>query len=208
MATAASASGRRTCRIIRRIFTRSYKGKPSVGDGDEFDVTSSEPAEGYAVCADCFEDEDIQSFIRLNSDSDECSFCECKSRMRPIAAPLDEVVDFMIPAIQRDYEFAGDALGWDGQEGGYQGSHWDSHDLLDHIGVELPNDDGRLLNILAECLGDQEWCERNPYSLRDDERLVGSWEEFCESIKHKRRYFFLRQKKKRLDSEYLAPADL
>jgi len=57
-------------------------------------------------------------------------------------------------------------------------------------------------------LGEQEWCERNPYSLRGDERLIGSWEEFCSSIKHERRYFFLQKKRKRFDSEYLAPADL
>jgi hypothetical protein len=179
-----------------------------MGDGDEFDFTSSEPAEGYAACADCFGDDDIQAFIRSRADSNECDFCGRRSRTRLIAAPLDEVVDFLIPAIEREYEFAVDALGWDGAEGGYQGSHWDSQDLLEHIGLELPNDDGHLLNILAECLGDQEWCERNPYSLREDERLIGSWEHFCSSIKHERRYFFLQKNQKRFDSEYLAPADL
>jgi hypothetical protein len=35
-----------------------------MGDGDEFEVTSSEPAGGYAVCAECFGDDDIQAFIR------------------------------------------------------------------------------------------------------------------------------------------------
>jgi HEPN/RES N-terminal domain 1 len=96
----------------------------------------------------------------------------------------------------------------DGQEGGYQGAHWDSQELLEHIGVDLANDDGRLFDILAECLGDEVWCQRDPHSLRRDERLIGSWEDFCRSIKHERRYFFLQQKKKRFDSEYLSPSDL
>jgi len=113
-----------------------------MGDGDEFEFTSSEPAEGYAVCAECFGDDDIQAFIRSNVDSSECDFCGRRSRTRSIAAPLDEVVDFIIPAIEREYQFAADALGWDGAEGGYQGHHWDSQDLLEHIGLELPNDDG------------------------------------------------------------------
>jgi hypothetical protein len=179
-----------------------------MGDGDEFEVTSSEPAGGYAVCAECFGDGDIQAFVRSCIDTNECDFCGRRSRRRPIAAPLDEVFDFIFSAIDREYERAVDALGWNGAEGGFQGSHWDSAELLEAIGLELPNDDGRLFDILVECLGDEVWCERDPYSLREDERLVASWEAFCSSIKHERRYFFLRKKKKRFDSEYLAPSDL
>lgn len=75
--------------------------------------------------------------------------------------------------------------------------------------MDLPNDDGRLLDILAECLGDEVWCERNPYSLRRDEELIGSWEDFCKYIKHERRYFFLQKKKtKRFESGYMHPSEL
>ncbi len=179
-----------------------------MGDGDEFEVTSSEPAIGYTVCAGCFGDDDIQAFIRSNVDSNECDFCGRESRTRPIAAPLDEVFDFIFAALEREYERAVDALGWDSAEGGYQGMHWNSAELLESVGLELPNDDGRLFEILAECLGDEVWCERDTYTLREDERLVGSWEDFCSSIKHERRYFFLRKAKNRFGSEYLAPSDL
>jgi hypothetical protein len=179
-----------------------------MGDDYEFEVTSSEPAAGHAVCAACFGDDDIQAFIRSIIDSNECDFCGRKSRTRLIAAPLDEVFDFIFVAIDREYDRAANALGWDSGKGGYQGSHWDSPDLLESIGLELPNDDGPLFDILAECLGDEVWCERDPYALREDERLVGSWEEFCSSIKHERRYFFLRSKKKRFDGEYVAPSDV
>jgi hypothetical protein len=46
--------------------------------------------------------------------------------------------------------------------------------------------------------------------LRRDEQLIGSWEEFCRSVKHEQRYFFLRKKKKRRFelSDYLHPSDL
>jgi hypothetical protein len=91
---------------------------------------------------------------------------------------------------------------------GIRGAHWDSRELLEEIGLELPNDDGHLIDILVECLGDEVWCERHPYSLREDERLIGSWDDFCNSIKHERRCFFLRKRKKRFDDEYLAPSDL
>jgi hypothetical protein len=183
-----------------------------MGDGDESWVASSVPAEDYTVCADCFEDDNLKNCIKFNLDSTECNFCHRKARKHHIAAPLDVVVDAIIEAVEREYEFAADALGHDSGEGGYQGAHWDSYDLLqDHIGLVLPNDDdGRLFNILVECLGDQLWCERDPYALRKDERLVGSWEQFCEAIKHERRYFFLRNKKKKRfeNREYLSPSEL
>jgi hypothetical protein len=183
-----------------------------MGDGDELDSYSSTPAEGHSVCSKCFDDEDIEAFIESLADSQACDFCRRKSRTRPIAAPLEAVVEFIFRAINREYERAVDALGWDSSEGGYQGLHWDSLELLvDQIGLDLPNDnDGRLLEALYECLGDEVWCQRDPYSLRKDERLIGSWKEFCDFIKHRRRYFFLQQSEERSRdlNEYLAPSEL
>jgi hypothetical protein len=68
-----------------------------MGEGNEFEVTSSEPTEGCGVCARCIGDHDIQAFIRSGADSNQCDFCGRKSRTRLIARPLDEVVDFILP---------------------------------------------------------------------------------------------------------------
>jgi hypothetical protein len=183
-----------------------------VNHGDDLDFWSTAPAEDYSVCGKCFEDDYIKEFIQSSAASTLCDFCGRKGRTRLIAAPLDGVVEFMYQAIDREYKLAADALGWDGAEGGYQGTHWDSRDLLeDEIGLSLPNDDdGRLLDILVECFGDQFWCERDPYALRPDEQLIGSWEKFCDFIKHARRYFFLQQSDKESlgSQEYLTPSEL
>src|SRR5258708_6286875 len=110
-----------------------------MGDIDEADFYSSGPAEGYSVCGDCFGEDELKAFIDSHAESQICDFCERKSRSRPIAAPLDEVVEFIIVAINREYERAVEALGWESAEGGYQGSHWDSQELLTEvIGISLP----------------------------------------------------------------------
>lgn len=180
------------------------------GYEDDEDFASSGPAEGYSVCARCFDDRYIRAFIQGAVDSQECDFCGRKGRTRNIAAPLNEVVDLILEAANREYEHAVEALGWDGAEGGYQGVHWDSYDMIEQIGLDLPNDDGRLMEILVECFGDEPWCDRNPYSQRQDERLVSSWERFCEFIKYKRRYFFFQQKEEEIlaSGEYLSASDL
>lgn len=183
-----------------------------MGELGDLDFYSSAPAEGSSVCSNCFGDDDIKAFIESNSDSRACDFCGRKSRTRLMASPLDQVVEFMFEAINREYGRAINALGWNSAEGGYLGSHWDSRELLeDVIGLDLPNDgDGRLLDILTDCFGDEPWCENDPYALREDEMLIGSWNDFSESIKHKRRYFFLEQSAEPTygPPESLAPSEL
>lgn len=183
-----------------------------ISNRDNVDFWSTAPAEGYCVCGKCFEDDDIKEFIESIVASKLCDFCGSKGRIRSIAAPLDEVVGFMFQAIRREYELAVGALGWESAEGGYQGTHWDSRELLeDEIGLSLPNDDdGRLLHVLTECFGDQIWCQRDPYALREDEWLIGSWEKFCKFIKHERRYFFLEEGDKESPGshEYLSASQL
>jgi hypothetical protein len=105
------------------------------GYEDDEDLASSGPAEGYSVCARCLDDRYIRAFIEESLDSKECDFCGRKGRTKNIAAPLDEVVDFILEAVNREYQHAVEALGWEGAEGGYQGAHWDSYDLIEQIGL-------------------------------------------------------------------------
>lgn len=182
-----------------------------MGDYEDEGFASSRPAEGYSICDRCFDDEHVAAFIEASVESPECDFCGRRSRTKNIAAPLDAVVDFMMEAIGREYERAVEALGWDGAEGGYQGTHWDGWELIEQIGLGLPNDDGRLLQILVDCLGDEPWCDRDPYSQREDERLVSSWDRFSDFIKYKRRYFFFQsdgEDELGAPREYLGAAEL
>lgn len=66
-----------------------------MGDGDEFEITSSAPAEGHSVCGECFDDADIRQFIEASANSHECDFCGRKACKRALAAPLDQVFEFI-----------------------------------------------------------------------------------------------------------------
>ncbi len=178
-----------------------------MGDGDEGACLSTGPAEGFFVCERCFEDDTLKALVRQNVSETECNFCGRRSRRRPVAAPLDRIIEVINEAIDREYDLAANNLGYESAEGGYYGKHWDTYDLLtDQIELELPNDDGTLFEIIRSCVGDEVWCERNPYSLRQDEKLIYSWEHFCEFIKYERRYFFLSAAKD--DNEIFDPSEL
>lgn len=179
-----------------------------MGDNDDSDFASTSPAEGYFVCPNCFGDNFIKAFIEDAASSTECDFCGRQSETTNIAARLDEVVELILEAVDREYQRAVEVLSYESAEGGFQGAHWDSRDMIERIGLDLPNDDGTLFEILVDCFGDEPWCERNPYSLREDELLVFSWERFSEFIKYARRYFFFQKNEEFEDREYLAPAAL
>ena len=144
------------------------------------------------VCAGCLEDEGLSAFIECNAESTRCSFCGAKNE-QPLAASIDIVGEHVRICVENEYENAADHLNFESAEGGYQGLHWDSYDLIqDELEVGLPNDDsGALIGRLVDSLDGIVWCESNPYSLSPADLAKFSWDEFCRVVKHKRRFFFL-----------------
>jgi hypothetical protein len=143
------------------------------------------------VCAKCIDEEVIQSFIGDNAERKVCSFCGKRSN-KSIAAPLKDVAEFIERGISGHYEDPANCLGHDSSEGGYQGTTFSTYELLAYeVGLDFPNDDGRLLQALCNAIETELWCETDPYGMSPEQRLSFSWESFCERIKYQRRYFFL-----------------
>ena len=159
------------------------------------------------VCSDCFEDEGLRKFIECHAESTECSFCGAIDE-QPIAADIDEVTGYFCKCVEKEYDDAANHLSYNSAEGGYQGIHWDSYDLIqDHLQLDLPNDEsGTLFERLLGSLDDITWCESDPYSLNPFELAKFSWNEFSRVVKHGRRYFFGDYKP--ADRELLTPAML
>ncbi|WP_155927160.1 HEPN-associated N-terminal domain-containing protein [Mesorhizobium sp. L2C085B000] len=121
-----------------------------------------------------------------------CSFCARRAR-REIAAPLDDVIDLIERGISEHYDNPDNAgVPWESAEGGYQFAAYTTDELLsDMIGLDLPRDnDGTLLKAIVEGIDNELWSEAHPFSLTPEQRLSISWEQYCEYVKFKRRYFF------------------
>jgi len=147
----------------------------------------SDSEEKY-VCPACIDDYAIQEFIRNNAVESECSYCG-KSCDQEIAASLDEVVDFILDGIWTEWDDPANCVGW---EGGWVGAEViDSDELIRYrVGLDSSNED--VLDDIVEALVDKEWCQRDPYGLRDEEALMFGWGTFCEQVKHHSRYIFFR----------------
>ena len=149
---------------------------------------NAEAHEHEYVCAACFDDDDLRGLIESEARANCCTFCGAESA-DPIAAPLVEVLLYINECITREYDAAENKLFYDSELGGYMGEVWTTMELLErYLGDALPNDDeGALIEDLCDGLGERAWCRTK------DEKLTYSWEAFCELIKHRRRYFFLRE---------------
>lgn len=143
------------------------------------------------VCSGCFEDEGLCKFVESYAESMECSFCGTEDE-HPIAADIHKVTEYFRECVEREYDDAANHLSYESAEGGYQGRHWDSYDLIqDELEFDLPKDySGELFQRLLDSLNDIVWCEINPYSLNSFEIAKFSWDEFARVVKHGRRYFF------------------
>jgi len=145
------------------------------------------------VCAECFSDYAIKEFIEQNVFDEKCSYCSNKSD-EPIAAPLEEVIEFIREGLETEWDNPVNCVGWESAEGGWMGARViDSYELITVEIEELQGSNQDVLDDISYIL-DQEWCQRDPYGLPGDEALSLSWTGFADQVKHHSRYIFLRQK--------------
>lgn len=138
------------------------------------------------VCAECFADADLKARIEDCDGPCGCDFC---GQDDAPTMPFNELAAFIGERLEMFYGKAGDQLPYESAEGGYQGSHSITWDVVSDE-VSLPRDDGDLLEALVDEIGDDEWCDYDWLSLEPDESLRSSWEAFCQIVKHDRRFFF------------------
>ena len=165
--------------------------------------------EGPFICIECVADADLSSHIEAIATENACSFCSGESD-EPIAAPLDDVCEIIRDCVERDYTDPANELMYVSREGGYQGTVYNTQELLfDVIGLELKNYDDELIDEIVnrvDCYGQDAWCERDFYGLSEHEYLTYSWSHFCNLITHKRRFFF-QDVSDNLDEEERIPTD-
>jgi HEPN superfamily RES-like protein/RES domain-containing protein len=147
------------------------------------------------ACADCFEDPALKNFVRSNASSPTCDFCGASSE-NELAASITDIATHIDECLRSEYAEAVDGVSWDSGEGGWQGAMiWNTDELLEEVGLELPNDSsGELREALLDALPSTDWSEGEPYGYNRDEFFRYSWERFCETIKHQSRFFFSRDR--------------
>lgn len=158
---------------------------------------------GRAVCSDCFEDAGLKSYIRSEATETTCDFCNATST-DPIAADLEKVVDHIALCMHIEWDDPNNEVGWDH---GWVGAEiYDTWEALESADVLTSETSGDLFDVIVDSLqADRQYCRKNPYSLREEERLIGGWRALADRLKYERRFFFFREDE---DSEYVSPSQI
>lgn len=159
------------------------------------------------VCEDCIDDYAIREFIRSNATRNKCDYCGAEED-EPIAAHLDEVIEFMLEGIETEWGDPYDV----GNSYDNEDDKWlfapvtDSWDLI--LELEIPISEGELYEDICESLMDREWCRRYPLHPSESERLIWGWRDFAEQVKHRARYVFFRARSSDTSPAEIDPSDM
>ena len=178
------------------------------------DLDESEIRASYSdkfVCADCFDDDHLKSFIEDAVVSRTCGYCGKRSLRKNIAAPVDSVVEHMFGSIRRRYgEAWASGCSWDNEDDRYLNETWNTGEILQNH-VDLPKDhSGALYRDILDAFPSWDWSSTDPWSPTDAEILNWAWERFVDAVKYRRRFFFRRLEEdgRKRDREDLDPAAL
>jgi hypothetical protein len=143
------------------------------------------------VCVRCVEGDSLANAIFTNMVESRCDYCGRRSR-KPIAAPVDVLVEPVLEGLQTEWADPGDELYYDGRDGGYQGETFSSDDLL-LWEIDRFSEHESLVEEIADLLSDYHWCKKDYGLLRPGEALTYGWSNFCHKVKHETRYMFFEE---------------
>lgn len=139
------------------------------------------------ICYLCLSEPALREFVKERADRTECSFCMRRPRQN-VAVDFNSVMQLIGEAVDQYFSVASDTLAYDDEDDSLIGSTYDTQDVLEDIG--WPSDNKAVIQEIVESFGYQTWCDRHPYSLTGVDKYDSSWDHFCETVKHKARYFF------------------
>ncbi|SIS43547.1 HEPN-associated N-terminal domain-containing protein [Salimicrobium flavidum] len=164
------------------------------------------------VCAQCINENVLQTYIKENACSTYCDYCGRNNEEGSwIAADIDEVMEFIIDHIKYEWGNPDDeGVGYDSREGGYLGvSVYDGWDFSEDVlcdEAEIENSD--LIEDIREKLMDTMWCEIDPYGLSKGEELSFSWRAFSNLVKYETRYVFYKVTDSNADDSFINPYEI
>lgn len=127
----------------------------------------------------------LKALVAANGGPGSCDYC-CSSRP---TATLQVLAERLGETLFHYYGHANnETTPWEGREGGFQGTVFDTRDVLDDRFAHAFDED--LWEDLANSFVDEVWAAKDYWMLAPHDRMRLSWEAFVETIKHERRYLF------------------
>jgi hypothetical protein len=142
------------------------------------------------VCAECIEEEYLQSVVRDNLWSGKCDYCGMESDGL-IACDLSLLIEVIEDAVHRYYgDPAEEGVPYESAEGGYQLAtiYEGGTDILQELGFCPSN--WTLFEDIESHFSCSIWCDKDWILLTPFQRKSFAWKRFKEVVTHSRRFTF------------------
>jgi len=143
---------------------------------------------GVRICYACLSDKDLSDYVREHATGFDCDFCDRIGKTKPRSIAFDDLMRVIGEILGQYCDRAVNVLRWDGEDQKYFGTTYDSSDLVRYH-LE-PTDHEPVIKAIIHALDDDVWCDRNPYSTTGYDAYETGWEQFCNAVKHRTRFFF------------------
>ncbi len=152
---------------------------------EDWEARGWSPAADKYVCPDCLLDHVLAQAVRDAAQADTCDYCRQSTPDQSLAAPVDVVLELVVPGLHSENEDPIEQVAW---EGGFTIDPTDTRDLLQEYEV---TENGDLIDDIAEAIATTHWVDKDPYAAAPHEALLWGWRGFREHVKHRSRYMFL-----------------
>lgn len=138
------------------------------------------------VCANCFGDKFIKSYIRVNGKTQKCSFCKNLNGQPSVrnCLPLDDVMPLIMNAVNREYLPAyGNAI-YDSEDKKYFEKVFDPWDFVaEELNQYMECDNSELILELENIMKFEDRCSADLWRKKQEEYDMEEWEHYCELVK-------------------------
>lgn len=157
--------------VLKNNYTRGFKA----------------PTDIY-VCNVCIRDYALQQCIVESRSNATCSYCASLNSDDIVVGKMSEVIPHIYSSILSEWAEPSERLAFDQEDQRYIGNIYTTFELLQHIDLEVMSND--ILEDISEAILNNAWCAFDPYSMPESQEILSTWEEFCEMVMTKTRYFF------------------
>ena len=145
------------------------------------------------VCADCFEEEGIKQYINHHSDEKKCDFCD---NQKGKSLTFSKLMDFIFGKISERYTSPN--LANIPYARGFIFPGQEIEDLLFELNLGVKTN--KVWEKVVGYLGYDNWI-REDWNAPDNYILEFRWENFCDFVKTKKRFFFRKEESSKIISD-------
>ena len=145
------------------------------------------------ICWRCVTNAYLKDFVKDNAEGYSCDFCDRTSRAKPSTVPFDDLMEVIADAVQHRYsDVINEGIIYDHEEDCYAAQTFSTDELFFQI-VPWPTANDKVSNHIINSFTDRLWCQRHYGSLTREQKYRLSWQAFCQTVTHEKRYLFERE---------------